>query len=118
MAVKVTLKDNSKAVLRTMNRNIAAALDAMGQTAVGIVVKQMQSGYGKPIRQSGNLMRDVQYETDPSAKLTRVGNTLKYSGYVHDGTSRMKGRAYMSDSLPGQVGTLAASAEPHLKQGF
>jgi hypothetical protein len=112
------MTDNSRAVLRRVEGNIGAALDAMGTAAVGIIVRQMQSGYGKPIRQTGNLMRDVQYETDLGAKVTRVGNTLDYSIHVHDGTYKMPGRAYMSDSLPGAVGTLAAAAEPHLKQGF
>ena len=118
MAVKIKLTDNSKMVLRTMDGNIAAALDAMGETAVGIGVRQMQSGYGKPIRQTGTLMRDVQFESDPAARKAYVGNTVDYSIYVHEGTSRMPGRAYMSDSLPGQVGKLAAAAEPHLKKGF
>jgi hypothetical protein len=118
MAVKVRMIDNSKAVLRTMNRNVEAALEAMGQTAVGMIVRQMESGYGKPIRQTGNLMRDVQYETDPAAKLARVGNTLEYAGPVHDGTSRMKGRPYMSDGLNGKESELGAVASPHLKQGF
>jgi hypothetical protein len=37
---------------------------------------------------------------------------------VHDGTSRMKGRAYMSDSLLGKGRELGAVADPHLKKGF
>lgn len=118
MAVKVRMTDNSRAVLRKLEGNIPAALDAMGEKAVGIVVRQMQSGYGKPIRQTGNLMRDVQFETDASRRVTQVGNTLDYSIHVHDGTSRMPGRAYMSDSLPGAASKLAAAAEPHLKKGF
>ena len=118
MAVKVRMTDNSRAVLNTMEGNIEAALNAMGVAAVGMVVKQMQSGYGKPIRQTGNLMRDVQYETDPAAKLARVGNTLEYAGPVHDGTSRMKGRPYISDGLIGKESELGAVAAPHLKQGF
>ena len=115
---KVTMKDNSEMVLRTMAKNVEAALNAMGMKAQNLILSQMQSGYGKPIRQTGNLMRDVQYETDPVAKLTRVGNTLEYAGPVHDGTSRMKGRPYMSDGLSGKESELGAVAAPYLKQGF
>lgn len=118
MAVKVRMTDNSKAVLRTMNKNVEAALDAMGTAAVGMIVRQMESGYGKPIRQSGTLMGDVQHDPDPSAKLTRVGNTVEYSTYVHEGTSRMKGRPYISDGLSGKESELGAVAAPYIKQGF
>ena len=118
MAAKVKMTDNSRMVLRTMERNIEAALDAMGTAAVGMIVRQMESGYGKPIRQTGNLMRDVQYEVDPAAKRARVGNTLEYSGPVHEGTSRMKGRPYVNDGLSGKEAELGAVAAPHLKQGF
>ena len=118
MAATVRMKDNSKIVLRTMEGNIEAALNAMGQAAVGMIVSQMQSGYGKPIRQTGNLMRDVQYETDAGAKLTRVGNTLEYSGFVHEGTSRMNGRPYIPDGLNGKGGELGSVAAPHLSKGF
>lgn len=114
----VRMIDNSKAVLNQMSGNVEAALDAMGTAAVGMIVRQMQSGYGKPIRQTGNLMRDVQYEVDPAAKVARVGNTLDYSGHVHDGTSRMPGRPYIIDGLNGKGGELGQVAAPHLKQGF
>ena len=118
MAVKVRMVDNSKAALKQMSGNVEAALDAMCTAAVGMIVRQLQSGYGKPIRQTGKLMRDVQYETDPAAKLARVGNTLEYAGHVHDGTSRMKGRPYISDGLSGKESELRAVAAPHLKHGF
>lgn len=118
MAVKVKLTDNSKSVLNQMSGNVEAALDAMGTAAVGMIVRQMQSGYGKPIRQTGDLMRDVQYEVDPIRQITRVGNTLNYSIFVHDGTRRMRGRPYMTDGLAGKSKELAQVAEPHIKKGF
>lgn len=116
MAVRVKLTDNSKIVLNQMGGNVEAALDAMGTAAVGMIVRQMQGGYGKPIRQTGNLMRDVQYEVDTN--VARVGNTLDYSIFVHDGTSRMPGRPYISDGLLGKDGELGSVAAPHLKKGF
>lgn len=118
MSVQVKLTDNSKIVLSQMKGNVEAALGAMGTAAVGMIVRQMQNGYGKPIRQTGNLMRDVQYEVYPERQITRVGNTLEYSIYVHDGTSRMRGRAYMTDGLAGKKEELKETAMLHLKQGF
>lgn len=116
MAVRMI--DNSKAVLNQMSGNVEAALDAMGTAAVGMILRQMQSGYGKPIRQTGNLMRDVQYEVDLAAEVARVGNTLEYTGYVHDGTSWMPGRPYIADGLLGKGEELGSVAAPHLKKGF
>ena len=57
MAVRFT--DNSEKVLAMIQANARAALAAMGEEAVGATVKQMQSGYGKPIRQTGNLHRCI-----------------------------------------------------------
>ena len=123
MAVKVTLKDNSKIILKTMEGNVEAALAAMGTKAVNLILWQMRQGYGKPIRQTGNLQRDVQYEVMPKffgGGVVRAGNTLDYSGHVHDGTSRMPGRPYITDGLTGEghAKQLRSVAEEALVKGF
>lgn len=118
MAVKVRMTDNSNLVLNQMGGNVEAALDAMGTAAVGMIVRQMQDGYGKPIRQTGDLMRDVQYETIAGKQVTRVGSTLDYAPFVHDGTSRMPGRPYITDGLSGKSEKLGQAAAPHLQKGF
>ena len=120
MAVQVKFNDNSKVVLKTLEGNIPAALNAMGITAVNLIAHQMQDGYGKPIRQTGDLMRDVQYEVDEQGQKTRVGNTLEYGPYVHDGTYKMAGRPYVRDGLTGGEAArkLKQSAEPHISRGF
>lgn len=119
MAVRVTFTDNSNKVLTKMEGNTQAALDAMGTACVGYVVGQMQRGYGKPIRQTGDLMRDVRYEVGRSSPDTvDVGNSLKYAPFVHDGTSRMKGRAYLRDGITSNASKLQAVVEKYLKKGF
>jgi hypothetical protein len=103
MAVQIKLVDNSVKVLSQLNANKKAALEAMGVKAVNLILWQMQQGYGKPIRQTGDLQRDVQFEIERSGPDTvDVGNTLKYAPFVHDGTSRMKGRPYIADGLNGE----------------
>ena len=78
MAVEIRFTDNSSAVLSRVSGNVRAALTAMGVKGVGLTVDQMQSGYGRPIRQTGTLMGDVSYEVERSgssfrsAKSTRV----------------------------------------------
>lgn len=93
--------DNSDAVLRQMRDNVSNALYALGTACVGAIVRQMDTGYGSPIRRTGNLMRDVQYEINRGEQRVRVGNTLYYAPYVHDGTCKMAGRPYISDALVG-----------------
>lgn len=121
MPVKVTLTDNSDKVLAQLEGNKEAALNAMGIKAVNLILWQMRQGYGKPIRQTGDLQRDVSYEVNNSAPDTvDVGNTLKYGQFVHDGTSRMGARPYIRDALTGEdhQKQLQKVAEAALKTGF
>lgn len=120
MAVQVKLKDNSRVVLKTMEGNVSAALEAMGIKAENLILRQMRQGYSKPIRQTGDLMRDVQYEVEEGLRQVRVGNTLHYAPYVHEGTYKMKGRPYIQDGLTGEshAKQLQKVAEENLKRGF
>ena len=121
MAVKVEMKDNSKVVLKHLEGNVAAALKAMGIKAVNLILYQMRQGYGKSIRITGDLQRDIEeYETDEGAQVVHVGNTLNYAPYVHEGTRHMEGRPYILDGLSGEshAKQLRAVAEEALKQGF
>ena len=120
MAVQVRFNDNSKVVLKTLDGNVSAALNAMGIKATNLILWQMRQGYGKPIRQTGDLQRDVQYEVDKAGRKVRVGNTLEYGPYVHDGTYKMAGRPYIRDGLTGEshAKQLRTVAEENLKKGF
>lgn len=116
----VTFRDNSAQVLRQLNANVSATLEALGIASVGLIVKQMQRGYGRPIWQTGDLQRDVNYDTNESAKSVTVGNSLEYGPYVHEGTSRMPGRPYIRDALLSPAGTqrLQDVAQAYMSQGF
>lgn len=121
MAVQVTLKSNASLIKTKLNGNIKTALTAMGTEAVGMIVDQMQTGYGAPIRKTGDLMRDVSYEVERSGENTvDAGNTLEYGPYVHDGTSRVAGRPYVRDALTkaSNVDRLKEVTAEYLKKGF
>lgn len=115
-----TFVDNSKQVLARVSINVGRALEAMGTEAVGMIVKNMQSGYGKPIRDTGNLMRDVQYHVSLNNKEVAVGNTLEYAPFVHDGTQKMAKREYITDALvnPANKQRLTQVASAYLAEGF
>ena len=94
MAFRIQLSDHAEAVLTQMDANVERALTAMGIKAVGLIVRQMESGYTTPhknrthgttsdggthtaIRETGDLMRDVSYEVGNSGEGTvDVGNSL------------------------------------------
>ena len=74
---KVRITNNTDKVLTVLKGNINAALHAMGVKAVNLILHQMRRGYGRPIRKTGDLQRDVTYEVGNSGENTvDVGNTL------------------------------------------
>lgn len=119
MGVKVTFNDNSGRLLAQMQGNARRALTAMGTKAVGLTVQKMQSGYGKPIRRTGDLMRSIAYEVENSGKNTvDVGSNLEYAPFVHEGTSRMAGRPYLRDALKDGSDDLEQVCAAYLRQGI
>ena len=117
MAIKVTFKSNRNDVLRQLEANIDRALDAVGEEAVGLVVAQMRSGYGKPIRQTGNLMGSITHERENS-RTEAVGTNVEYATFVHEGTRRMKGRPFLKDGILNHQGRIQKVLSEYLKQGF
>ena len=141
MLTKVEFENNEDKIKAKMASNVSAALEAMGTKAVNLILYQMRHGYGKPIRYTGNLQRDVTYEVNAEAKTVTVGNTdeVPYAVYVHEGHAghailidedtdkwitvpggHTEGRPYIRDALAGseQHKKLQKVAEAYLKQGF
>lgn len=112
----IRFTDNSGEVLALMAKNATDALTAMGQAAVGLIAGRIASGYGRPIRRTGALQRDVSFEVGDGT--VDVGSSLDYALPVHEGTSRMAGRPFITDALTGGAGELQAAAEKRLRQGF
>ena len=136
MAFRIQLSDHAEAVLTQMDANVESALTAMGIKAVGLIVRQMESGYTTPhknrthgttsdggthtaIRETGDLMRDVSYEVGNSgAGTVDVGHSLEYGVFVHEGTSRLESRPYIRDALTNGAEELQRVASAYLKMGM
>lgn len=103
MKAQVKFVDYSGEMLHQLKSNVSALMIAWGQESVGSIVDNMEKGYGKPIRDTGNLMRDVQYVPENSKpQSVDVGNTLPYSLFIHEVTRRIKtARHYIRDALLG-----------------
>lgn len=114
--------NNAQHFKDTVAKNKKEALEALGNKAVDLIVDNMQNGYlganglPKPIRQTGALMADVQMEVD--GDIVRVGNTLPYSKFVHDGTYKMQGRPYISDALLRGAETLGETIVDEITKGL
>lgn len=116
---EVRITNNADRILAQMRQNINGALHAMGIKAVYLILNKMKSGYGRPIRKTGDLMRDVTYEVENSqAESVDVGNTLNYATFVHDGTWKMAGRPYIRDAIIDGRAALEKAAADELKKGI
>ena len=117
--LRVDFIDNRAQVLAQLNENASRATLAVGTKAVNMILWQMRQGYGRPIRQTGDLQRDVNYEVVDDVTVN-VGNSLEYAPFVHDGTRKMAGRPYIRDALTNRDNQrkLQRVYEQYLKQGF
>lgn len=116
---RVEFRDNRNQVLSQLNSNASRATLAVGTKAVNLILWQMRQGYGKAIRDTGDLQRDVNYQVIDDVTV-EVGNSLEYAPYVHDGTRKMAGRPYIQDALMSRDNQrkLQRVYEQYLKQGF
>lgn len=122
MAVKTSysfriVKDNSAKLKQQLAANMPDALDAMGAEACTMILDTMQHAYWKDIYLTGALQNDVGW-ADEGENSIKVGNTLHYGPFVHDGTIKMRSRPYIRDSLWGHMAHLVAAAAPYLQRGI
>ncbi len=102
-----------------MNSNADKYQLAAGLKAVELIVDQMDKGYANRIYDTGDLMRDVDFQVD--GNIIKVGNSLEYSVPVHVGTRLgLIGRPYITDALTSASGKseLEKVGIKSLSQGF
>ena len=99
-----------------LERNAASALDSAGRTASALVREQLQSGYGAPVKDTGALMDSIAFAVEGST--VRIGTPLPYAACVHDGTSRMPARPFLSDGVLGGAEDIARGMAEALWQGL
>jgi hypothetical protein len=116
--VSTTFKDNSKEVLEKLRENEILALTEIGLQAVEVVTDYLETMYGKPIRITGDLIRDVNFEVKVQDKKVVIGNSLNYAIPVHEGHGSLKGRPYLKDAITQNVPIWQETAARYLGEGF
>lgn len=106
MAVKFV--DNTDIVLRMVAQNAEAAMEQVGEALVEAVQYKMLYGYSDPhgkdghteIVDTGALFDSIGAEVtraSQNAFTATVSAGTTYAGYVHDGTSKLRGRPFLTD---------------------
>ena len=83
--------------LKTLEDAVTESLKAAGQEAVAAIQQQMLTGYEHPIVNTGALLGSIRCSVDEAT--LHVGTSLPYAHAVHDGTSRMPGRPFLTDGI-------------------
>lgn len=81
-------------------RNVLSAMDAAEQralTAVGEFVRS-ESQVRSPV-QTGNLRDSNDYVVDNHEKTVRVGNSVEYGIFVHEGTANSRPQPWLENSV-------------------
>lgn len=125
----VEFKSHADVVLRQLHGNAASTMDAVGELLVESVQEKMLYGYDEPhgkdghteIVDTGALFDSIQAETrtvSQNAFAVDVGSDKKYMKYVHDGTSKLKGRPFIRDGVTDALDEVEDIMQNHLRQGF
>ena len=107
---EVRFVDHSAVVLRKIGTNSKTAMDNVAEMLVEAVQEKILYGYkdvhGNPphteIVDTGKLFESITAEVkrdSQNAYSTPVGANTKYAKYVHDGTSKLKGRPFVRDGV-------------------
>lgn len=109
-------KDYSSSVKSAVEKAKIKALTAIGLAAVEIATDYMQLRYDKPIYQTGDLQRDVNYKVRPDNEMVDFGNSLEYAPWVHNGTAKMTARPYLLDTATENTDIWQEITEENLSQ--
>lgn len=114
MAVKIEITDNIAKEMMRFQKNKDRALTAMGIEAAGGVKEYMMR---EKIRDTGTLMGSIS-SAQSGPDTVDVGTNVEYATFVHEGTSRMAGRPYLTNGINENLDRIKKVAEEALKSPF
>lgn len=91
----------------------------LGVRLRNVFYRPSDGGTHTAIRETTDLMRDVEFEVGNSGEGTvDVGNSLEYGVFIHTGTSKLESRPYIRDALINGAEKLQQVAAAYLKMGM
>lgn len=121
--------DNSAVVLNRIGTNSQQAMRDAADMLVEAVQEKIMYGYkdvhGNPphteIVDTGKLFDSIEADVkrdSQNAYSVTVGANTKYAQYVHDGTSKLKGRPFVRDGVMDSQKSLQRLLSTDLSAGF
>ena len=129
MASNMRFVDNSDVILRRVASNSQAAMKAVSEMLVEAVEEKILYGYkdvhGNPphteIVDTGRLFDSIDADVSrdsQNAFTVSVGANTPYAVYVHEGTYKLKGRAFITDAVTGKSGEVQSILAGELPKGI
>ena len=129
MASNVRFVDNSDVILRRVASNSQAAMKAVSEMLVEAVEEKILYGYkdvhGNPphteIVDTGRLFDSIEADVSrdsQNAFTVSVGANTPYAVYVHEGTYKLKGRAFITDAVMGKKSEVQSILAGELPKGI
>lgn len=129
MASNVRFQDNSDVILRRVASNSQAAMKAVSEMLVEAVEEKILYGYkdvhGNPphteIVDTGRLFDSIEADVSrdsQNAFTVSVGANTPYAVYVHEGTYKLKGRAFITDAVMGKKNEVQSILAGELPKGI
>ena len=129
MASNARFVDNSDVILRRVASNSQAAMKAVSEMLVEAVEEKILYGYkdvhGNPphteIVDTGRLFDSIEADVSrdsQNAFTVSVGANTPYAVYVHEGTYKLKGRAFITDAVMGKKSEVQSILAGELPKGI
>lgn len=92
----IVKEDNGKLIAERLHTAIEIGLEEIGIAAEGDVVGYMEKEH---IIDTGNLIGSITHRVLNDESAVIVGTNVEYALYVHNGTSKMAGRPYLTQPI-------------------
>lgn len=108
----VVKEDDTEKIIKEIATAKDRALEKMGIAAEGDVVGYMAYEH---IKDTGRLMNSITHRVMNDEDCVYVGTNVEYALYVHEGTSRMTGRPYLTTPMTTNLKKYRDIAEGEMK---
>lgn len=119
--IEVRIEDNSEAVLESMNEQVLAWLEAIGEDAADTAAKKAPVGTpestGIPGYIGGTLKNSISSAVVEDEKAAYIGTNVEYAPYQEFGTSRgIKGKHFLQFGATAHQAEYKSLLEQYLKE--